>query len=52
MDSAAVLHVGARAHTDDIADADAQIAAHDLVHQNLLVGDVVVGEDNADLGKL
>jgi hypothetical protein len=34
---------------DDVSNADAEVAADDLVHLDLVVGHIVVGQHNADL---
>jgi hypothetical protein len=49
VDALGVGHVGALVDGDDIADAHAEVVAHDAVHANLLHRAVVLGQHNADL---
>ena len=43
----AVFHLGTRLDGDDVTQAHAQIVAHDAIQPNLVVGDCVVGQNDA-----
>lgn len=48
MHALAVRHVAARVHRHDVAEADTEVLAHDLVHAHVRVLAGLIREDDTD----
>jgi hypothetical protein len=49
MDTLAVLHIGAGVNAHNVTHANPKVVSHNFVHANLLVGAVVITQDDTDL---